>query len=149
MAREKLATVMTMNKKKKKTQLVLTSVPVHDSWCRMLNCFIEVSFRESLHEVYLSSVSPLKLSCDDQRSQLNWREKEREYVYVFELDEAEITKVRDGKMSRFHRNNDLNELHRLRAHQIHRRTATTTTAILRHVEIRCWWFAVPLEDRWA
>ena len=32
---------------------------------------------------------------------------------VFELDEAKISKVRDGEMSRFHGNNELNKLHRL------------------------------------
>ena len=34
--------------------------------------------------------------------------------HIFELNEAEIAKVRDGSMSRFDWNDQLNQLHRLR-----------------------------------
>lgn len=44
-------------------------------------------------------------------------------TYVFELEEAEVAEIRDSEVSRLDGDDDLDELHRLRPEQIHRRTA--------------------------
>ncbi|KAK8707450.1 hypothetical protein V6N13_058510 [Hibiscus sabdariffa] len=42
-------------------------------------------------------------------------------TYITELEKTEFTKIRNGSVSGLDRNNELNELHFLRPHQIHRR----------------------------
>lgn len=45
-------------------------------------------------------------------------------AYVFELNKTEIAEIGHGEMSRLDGDDELHELHRLRAHQIHRRTTS-------------------------
>ena len=47
-------------------------------------------------------------------------------MYIFELKKAEITEVGDGAMRRLDGNDELDELHRLGAEEIHGWTATTS-----------------------
>lgn len=45
----------------------------------------------------------------------NWEKKGKE-TYVFELEEAEVAEVGDGKVCGLDGDDDLDELHRLRPH---------------------------------
>lgn len=49
--------------------------------------------------------------------------KELELIiyYIFELEKTEITEIGDSNAGGFDGDDDLNQLHRLRPHQIHRR----------------------------
>jgi hypothetical protein len=65
--------------------------------------------------------------------------------YIFELDEAEVAEVGDGEMRRLCGDDDLHQLHRLRAHQIHGRAAPASAAA-RHGVRAC---PQPVTDRRA
>lgn len=55
------------------------------------------------------------------------REKEGN-EYVFELEEAKLSEVGNGLMSGLDGDDDLNQLHRFRPEQIHRRTAPSSSS---------------------
>lgn len=56
-------------------------------------------------------------------------------TYVFELEEAEVAEIRDSEVSRLDGDDDLDELHRLRPEQIHRRTALSHSLSLLSLSI--------------
>lgn len=55
---------------------------------------------------------------------------ELEEIYVFELEETKVAEIGDGEVSGLDGDDELNQLHRLRPEQIHRRTATHHFSVL-------------------
>ena len=49
------------------------------------------------------------------------RDGSKKETYVSELQEPKFAEIRDGTVSRFDRNDELDESHLLRSHQIHGR----------------------------
>lgn len=62
---------------------------------------------------------------------LSERKIEEKSTDIFELKEAKVAEVGDSAVSGFDGDDELNQLHRLRTEQIHRR-ATTSTRYLSH-----------------
>lgn len=62
---------------------------------------------------------------------LSERKIEEKSTDIFELKEAKVAEVGDSAVSGFDGDDELNQLHRLRTEQIHRR-ATTTTRYFSH-----------------